>query len=411
MTSSHRRGTRIGAGMLALSLLAGACAGDDDSSGVSGSTVSTTTDPLPKEEDVEEPTGPSATTEAPDCDKVDPVTFQVEWLPQAEYAGFYAAVERESYAKYCLDVTIARGGVGTIPQQKLAKGDVDFALAWTYKGLQSHEQGADIVHIAQLFQRSGTLQVSLEGADILSVADFEGKRIGRWGFGNEYELMAALNRAELDPTTDVELVQQDFNLNALLARDVDAAMAMTYDELAYVLEAVDPNTGDQYTLDDLNVISYEEEGVGLLQNAIWADASRLAEDQRYRDVAERFLAASFEGWAYCRDEPESCVDIVTDAGSQIGRSHQLWMMNETNKLIWPSEGGIGHLDPAALDRTVDIAVGTRNPEGASILSRPPADRAFDTRVLKQAWTLLGDDIDIRGTDFEPLDVALEPGGS
>ena len=194
----------------------------------------------------------------------------------------------------------------------------------------------NIVDIAQIYQRSGTLQVSFADAGITSPADFAGKKIGNWGFGNEYEIFAALGKAGLDPATDVELVGQHFDMNALLDGSIDAAEAMTYNEYAQVLEAVNPDTGELYTPDDLNVVNYDDEGVGMLQDAIWADAGKLANDADYRDVAMRFVAASMQGWAYCRDNVQSCADIVLAAGPQLGASHQLWQMNEVNKLIWPA---------------------------------------------------------------------------
>ena len=111
---------------------------------------------------------------------------------------------------------------------------------------------------------------------------------------------------------------------ALLDGSIDAAEAMTYNEYAQVLEAVNPDTGELYTPEDFNVISYEDVGVGMLQDAIWADAARLADDPAYKDQATRFVAASIEGWAYCRDNPEECADIVVAAGSKLGATHQLW---------------------------------------------------------------------------------------
>ena len=152
------------------------------------------------------------------------------------------------------------------------------------KALQTREAGADIVNIAQIFQRSGTLQVSFVDAGITSPDDFAGKKIGNWGFGNEYEIFAALTEAGLDPASDVELVQQQFDMLGLLAGDIDAAEAMTYNEYAQVLEAVNPDTGELYTPEDFNVISYEDVGVGMLQDAIWADAAKLESDDAYRET-------------------------------------------------------------------------------------------------------------------------------
>jgi NitT/TauT family transport system substrate-binding protein len=310
-------------------------------------------------------------------------------------------------------VTIVEGGVDIVPQQQLADGAVDFALAWVPKALASREAGANIVDIAQVFQRSGTLQVSFVDAGITSPSDFAGKTIGNWGFGNEYEIFAALTEAGLDPANDVSLVQQQFDMVGLLSGDIDAAEAMTYNEYAQVLEAVNPDTGELYTPEDFNVVSYEEVGVGMLQDAIWADAERLASDDAYRDIAVRFVTASLQGWAYCRDNVEECRDIVVAKGSKLGNSHQLWQMNEINKLIWPAENGIGFIDEAAWDRTVQIAMESANLEGATVLTAPPTDGAWTNDIVTEAIANLEENlnVDVNGTNFAPIEVTLEEGGA
>jgi NitT/TauT family transport system substrate-binding protein len=408
------------AGVLAFALVAAACGDDDDDDGAAPDTTggASATTGAPGTTGGAATTGAPGTTAAPgttgaaaECDTPDPVTLQLQWFIQAQFGGYFAAIDQGFYEDHCLDVTIAEGGVDIVPQQVLADGQADFAIAWVPKALQTREQGADITNIAQIFQRSGTLQVSFADSGITSPADFAGKNIGNWGFGNEYEIFAALAEEGLDPANDVTLVQQQFDMAALLAGDIDAAEAMTYNEYAQVLEAENPETGELYQPEDFNVISYEEVGVGMLQDAIWADGARLESDEAYRDIAVRFVAASIEGWAYCRDNAESCRDIVVAAGSQLGDSHQLWQMNETNKLIWPSESGIGMLDQAAWDRTVEIAQGTPNLEGATVLTEPPSDGAFTTEIVEEAHALIGESVDINGADFEPIEVTLEPGGA
>jgi NitT/TauT family transport system substrate-binding protein len=279
------------------------------------------------------------------------------------------------------------------------------------KALASREAGAGITNIAQIYQRSGTLQVSFADAGITSPEDFEGKKIGNWGFGNEYEVFAAIGQAGLDPATDVELVGQQFDMVALLDGDIDAAEAMTYNEYAQVLEAINPDTGELYQPEDFNVISYEEIGVGMLQDAIWADEARLADDPEYKDQAIRFVAASMQGWVYCRDNAEACRDIVVAAGSTLGASHQLWQTNEVNKLIWPSADGIGYINQEAWDRTVEISQNTPNLEGATVLTAPPTDGAFTNEIVEAAWEMLADqDLDLFGEDFAPIEVTLNEGG-
>jgi NitT/TauT family transport system substrate-binding protein len=380
------------AGVLALSLVGAACSNDDDGGG--GTTGGGTS-------------GPGG-----ECTTPDPVKLQLQWFIQAQFAGYFAAQEKGFYDDWCLDVEIIEGGVDIVPQQQLADGAVDFALAWVPKALATREAGANIVDIAQVFQRSGTLQVSFKDANITAPAEFAGHTIGNWGFGNEYEIFAALAAVELDPATDVSLVQQDFNMDGLLSGDIDAAEAMTYNEYAQVLEAVNPDTGELYTPDELNVVSYEEFGVGMLQDAIWADGERMDSDESYIDLAGRFVAASLQGWAYCRDNVQECVDIVVAKGSKLGASHQLWQMNEINKLIWPAASGVGMIDPAAWDRTVQIAMETPNLEGTTALTAPPTDGAYTNDIVSLALTDLDEmGIDTTGDSYTPIDVTLEEGGA
>jgi NitT/TauT family transport system substrate-binding protein len=385
----RNKGWKLAAGVVAMSLAAVACGGDDSS------------------------TEAPASSDAPagDCAELTPVKLQLQWFTQAQFAGYFAAIDQGFYEAQCLDVTILEGGVDIVPQQQLADGAVDFALSWVPKALASREAGADIVDIAQIFQRSGTLQVSFKDKGITSPADFAGKNIGNWGYGNEFEIFAALTKAGLDPAADVTLVQQQFDMAALLAGDIDAAEAMTYNEYAQVLEAVNPATGELYTADDFNVVSYEDEGVGMLQDAIWASGERLA-DEAYRATAVKFVAASIQGWAFCRDNAQACADIVVSKGSKLGASHQLWQMNEVNKLIWPAAGGAGMIDADAWDRTATLAQETKNLEGSTVLTAAPDAEAYTNDIVTEALALLaGLDVDTTGEGFAPIEVTLNEAGA
>ena len=229
-------------GALALS----ACGGGDSAETAAESAT---------EEAVAEETAAEEAAAGGECTEITPASLQLQWFVQSQFAGYYAAKDLGFYDEACLDVSILEGGVDIVPQTVLAQGGADFAISWVPKALASREQGAGIVNVAQVFQRSGTLQVSWKDSNITKPEDFKGKKIGNWGFGNEYEVFAAITKAGLDPATDVELVQQQFDMLALLNREIDAAEAMTYHEYAQVLEAVNPDTGELYTADDFNVIN------------------------------------------------------------------------------------------------------------------------------------------------------------
>ncbi|MEI8239206.1 MAG: ABC transporter substrate-binding protein [Actinomycetota bacterium] len=339
------------------------------------------------------------------------VKLQLQWVTQAQFAGYYAAVDQGFYKAAGLDVSIVEGGVDIPPQKTLASGAVDFAISWVPKALAEREAGAKVTDIAQIFQRSGTLQVSFKDKNITTAADFKGKKIGNWGFGNEYEIFAALTKANLDPAKDVTLVQQNFDMNGLLSGDIDAAEAMTYNEYAQVLEAKNPTTGKLYAPADLNVVSYEKEGVGMLQDAIWADQTRLS-DPVYCGEAVAFVKASIQGWAYCRDNADKCRDIVVGKGSKLGATHQLWQMNEINKLIWPATGGVGVIDTAAWDRTISIASGTKNLDGKAVLTKAPDPESWTNDIVNAAIAQLkSESVDVNGASFTPIDVTLTAGGA
>ena len=142
----------------------------------------------------------------------------------------------------------------------------------------------------------------------------------------------------------------------------------------------------------------------MLQDAIWVQTSRL-EDPEFRDVAERFLQATFRGWVFCRDNLDECTDIVLAAGPTLGESHQRWQINEVNKLIWPSPGGIGVMDDDLWNQTIDVAT------AEDIIGEAPDDDAYTADLAQAAVDALEDDgVDVTGDDYEPVEVELRPGG-
>ncbi len=331
-----------------------------------------------------------------------PINLQLQWVTQSQFAGYFAAVDQGFYEDEGLDVTILEGAVDIVPQQVVASGQAQFGLAWVPKALVSNEEGAGLVNIGQVFQRSGTLEVSWADSGISAPGDWAGKTVGTWGFGNEFELTAAINRFDV---ADVNLIQQPFDMSLLLNREVDAAQAMTYNEYAQVLEAVNPDTGALYQPSDLNVIDFNDVGTAMLQDAIWVSAVWLAEDGN-EDTARAFLRASFRGWIFCRDNFQECVDIVLANGPALGASHQAWQLNEINKLIWPSPAGIGVVDQDLWDQTVDVATS----EG--VITADPGSGAFRTDLAGRAVNTLNDEgLDTTGNSYVPTAITLNEGGN
>ena len=341
-----------------------------------------------------------AATAATECATKDPVTLQLKWVAQAQFAGYYAAQGEGFYDDECIDITINPGGPDIVPEQVVAGGQADFGIDFIPSLLSAREQGTNLVNIAQIFERSAMREISWKDTGITGPADLKGKNVAVWFGGNEFELLATLAKYGIDKDTGVELIQQPFDMNLLLERQVDAAAAMTYNELAQVLETPDKD-GNLYTLDQLNVIDFNAEGTAMLQDGIFTTEDYLA-DAKNQDITERFLRASFRGWMFCRDNVDKCVDYVLEQGPALPRGHQTWMMNEINKLIWPSTAGIGQMDPALFDQTAKIA------QEYGIIKNPPSEGAYVTDYAKAA--LAGMEGDTMGADYKPVEVTLTAGG-
>ncbi|MGA7227293.1 MAG: ABC transporter substrate-binding protein [Acidimicrobiia bacterium] len=344
----------------------------------------------------------SDTTTTAECTTPDDVRVQLQWFAQSQFAGYYVALDKGFYDDECLNVEILEGGVDIVPQQVLATGGAEFGLAWVPKALVSRDAGANIVDIAQVFERSGTLEVSMADSGITSPADWAGKKVGNWGFGNEFELTAAIEKLGV---SNVELIGQDFTMNALLNGEIDAAEAMIYNEYAQVLEAVNPDTGELYQPSDLNVIDFNDVGTAMLQDAVWVNADWIAEDGN-EDVATRFLAATFRGWIHCLDNFDECVQIVLDNGSTLGQSHQEWQLNEILALIFPATNGIGVMNEDLWNQTVSVAT-AQIPE---LQGKEISADAYRTDLAEAAIELLGD-ADVKGTGYERRDIQLQEGGN
>jgi NitT/TauT family transport system substrate-binding protein len=348
-------------------------------------------------------TGAVVASQATASRKLDKVTLQLKWVTQAQFAGYYAALEKGYYKAAGLDVTLKTGGPDIIPEQVVASGQAEFGLDWLPSLLSARDKGTNLVNIAQVFTRSGMTQLTWKSSGITSIPQMKGKKVANWLGGNEFELFAALTKAGMDPTKNkgVTIVQQPFDMNLFLQGKVDSASAMTYNELAQVLETKNPKTGKLYRLSDLNVIKMQNAGTGMLEDGIFANGDWI-KDSAHQDVAKRFLKASFQGWIYCRDHVADCTNIVLENGPTLGKGHQLWQMNEINKLIWPAPQGIGVMSTAAFNQTAKIA------QQFKVIKKAPSG-AYRTDLAKAANAMLKG-TDTKGAHYKAIVVRVTAGG-
>lgn len=306
----------------------------------------------------------------------DEVTLQLQWVTQAQFAGYYVALDKGFYEEEDLDVTIKPGGPDIAPPQVLAGGGADVMLNWMPSAMAAREKGLPVVNIAQPFKSSGLMLTCWKDTGITGPQDFKGKTIGVWFFGNEYPFLSWMSQEGI-PTEGgpdgVTVLKQGFNVDPLLQRQADCISTMTYNEYWQVIDAgVSP--------DDLVTFKYEEQGVATLEDGIYALESNL-DDPAFADKMVRFVRASMKGWKYAEANPDEAAEIVLDndaTGAQTEK-HQKRMMGEIAKL---TAGSNGTLDPADFQRTIDtLLAGGSDPvitadPGASAWTHAITDKAL-----------------------------------
>ena len=293
------------------------------------------------------------------------VALQLKWVTQAQFAGYYVAQEKGYYGDAGLDVTINPGGPDIAPPQVIAGGGADVIIDWMPSALASREKGVALVNIAQPFKRSGMMLTCRKETGIASPADFKGKTLGVWFFGNEYPFLSWMSQLGIATTggaDGVTVLKQGFNVDPILQKQADCISTMTYNEYWQIIDAGIP-------AEELVVFKYEDEGVSTLEDGLYVLEDNL-KDPAFVDKIARFVKASMKGWAWARENSDAAADIVleNDATGAQTEKHQRRMMGEINKL---TEGSDGTLVEADYERTVQTLlkggsdpVITKAPEGA-----------------------------------------------
>lgn len=295
----------------------------------------------------------------------DDVTLQLKWVTQAQFAGYYVALDKGFYKEEGLNVTIKPGGPDIAPAQVIAGGGADVVLDWMPSALASREKGLNLVNIAQPFKSSGMMLTCRKDAGIATPADFADKTLGVWFFGNEYPFLSWMSKLGLKTDGSaggVTVLKQGFNVDPLLQKQAACVSTMTYNEYWQVIDA-------GLAPEDLVVFKYEDEGVSTLEDGMYVLGENL-QDPAFKDKMVRFVRASMKGWKYAEANTDEAADIVleNDASGAQTEKHQRRMMAEVAKL---TAGSNGALDVADYERTVKSLleggsdpVITKMPEGA-----------------------------------------------
>jgi len=287
------------------------------------------------------------------------VVLQLKWVAQAQFAGYFVAKDKGFYEAEGLDVEIKPGGPDIAPEQVIAGGGADVIVDWAGGALAAREKGVGLVNIAQPFAKAGMQLVCPKDGPVKTEADFKGKTLGVWFFGNEYPFYAWMNKLGLKTdggAEGVNVLKQSFDVQPLIQKQADCISVMTYNEYWQLIDA-------GYKPEDLIVFNYAAMGNDLMEDGLYAMEDKL-KDPAFKEKMVKFVRASMKGWAYAKDNPDEAAEITMDNGAQ-DENHQKRMMGEVAKLLGDASG---KLDMALYERTekalMDQKIIAKKPEGA-----------------------------------------------
>lgn len=175
-------------------------------------------------------------------------------------------------------------------------------------------------------------------------------KIGNWGLGNEYEILALLAKYD----QPLEFLSQDFTMDGFDDDSIALASAMTYNELGLVKNSYDGAYG--YGA-EVGTVDMNDQGVAMLEDNLFT-TSEFAKSNP--NTVKAFVYATLKGWEDACADPQAAAEVVYKYGSSVSSEHQLYMASEVKKLVETDTDGkpvsnYGFMDEEAMQQTLDLA--------------------------------------------------------
>ena len=309
----------------------------------------------------------------------------LEWVTQAEFAGFYVALDKGYYDAEDIDLTIQPGGPNVNDLQLLVAKSTDIAIASYSTILTARDSGADVVNVGQIFARGGERLVYFsDHPELADPKNWAGKKVSLWsGFSADFAAACTKYGVNLK---SVDVSEEGFDMTNFIKANVDLADAMTYNEYAQALSGAKGKP--------LGLVDFNQLGTAVLEDAVAVRGDWIAGNE---DLLVSFLKASIKGWVDARDNPAGAVQSVLKHGTALPEKFQTWQMNEINKLIWPSPDGAFTIGQDAIKNSNDVCYTYK------VIKKPASAAGVDFSYRDKAVAQLTG-VDLTGTHFKPLDL-------
>lgn len=272
------------------------------------------------------------------------IVFTPQWLPQAQFAGYYVAYEKGFYRQAGLYVEIQHPSASYSAFNRLLDGTSNIITQQLVQAMIAIDRGIPLVHVLQTSRQNALLVVSHDD-DFRAIEDLRGKKVGIWkvGFGDLLRMM------NVEKDMNLQWVPYLDRMDLFVSGAVDAILTMSYNEYLQVKVAGYENK-PFIRFCDIEEYNFPEDG-------LYAAAEFY---KKYPDDVEDFAAASRRGWEYAREHPEEALDIVMKwmekENVYTSRIHQQWMLEDILRLQCDKETDKPSfvLEPEKVERLSDL---------------------------------------------------------
>lgn len=255
------------------------------------------------------------------------LTFSPHWIPQAQFAGFYVALDKGFYKDAGLDVKIIHTSADVSSLDLLKKGKADIVSSFLMDGIKLRVSGLPLVNIAQLSQHSALMMVTKKKSGIDTIEKLRGKKLGIWSSGFDDIPFAFMREKKID----MQVVRIHSTINLFLMDGIDAMTVMNYNEYDQII-----NSG--INEDELNTFFFADYGYDIPEDGLYCLQSTCNDK---KEALNKFKQATLKGWEYAAENKEYTIDLVVaemkKAHLPNNKAHQRWMLDRVLELITPGE--------------------------------------------------------------------------
>ena len=258
--------------------------------------------------------------------KKEKFVFSPQWTAQAQFAGYYVALEKGFYNEVGLDVEIVHPSASQTAMSRIRNNESQATTLQVCQAMEIIDNGIPLVNILQTSMNNAMVIVSRRGRDPLKQ---KGARVGIWsaGFGQLAICMSIKDHL------DYEWVRYVSNVNLFISGAIDATLAMSYNEYYQLVQTGLP-------LAEENVYRFCDHGYNVQEDGVYMTREYY---NKHRDQAKRFADASRRGWEWAAAHPEETLEIVMNYVKKYhvatNRVMQKLMLEEVLRLQLDRESG------------------------------------------------------------------------